>query len=239
MAKLPTMEHTALSGRTSPAVQDYLKHIYMLECEQLSAGGSKAVQTTVLAERLGVSAASSTNMVKKLATLGFISHTRYQGAELTGGGRKIALEVLRHHRLLETYLAEVLGVPWDEVHDEAEILEHFLSERLEERIAHILGDPTHDPHGHPIPARSLTEPQIQDRRLTDLADGQTAIVAEVSDRDPQLLRFLGDNGVIPGAVVRAGETAPYGGSKTLDVDGIERSLGREATDAVFITKVDP
>src|SRR5918994_1134644 len=134
-------------SQTSTAIQDYLKALYVLEVERQPDG--IAIPTTALAQRLGVSAASTTNMLKKLATLGLVRHAPYKGAELTPDGRKIALEVVRHHRLLETYLAEVMGVPWDEVHAEAEVLEHVLSERLEDRIATMLGDPAFDPHGHP------------------------------------------------------------------------------------------
>ena len=130
------------------AVEDYAKAIYALETRD-----DAAVSTTALAERLGVSAASASSMVKKLAEMGLVAHERYRGVRLTPRGVKVALEVLRHHRLLERYLAEELGVPWDRVHDEAEVLEHVLSEELEELIAAKLGHPTHDPHGEPIPAR--------------------------------------------------------------------------------------
>lgn len=218
----------------SPAMQDYLKHIYSLEQEEIRAGRVAGVTTSALAESLGVSAASATNMLKKLAALNFITYAPYRGAELSEGGRKVALEVIRHHRLLETYLAEVLGVPWDEVHDEAEVLEHFLSERLEERMAKLLGDPTHDPHGHPIPAPSLAEPISAGERLSDLAEGDSAVIAEVSDRDPGLLRFLAEQGLTPGTVVTATEIAPYTGAMTLQVAGRSMSIGRDAAGMVLV-----
>src|SRR5665809_121073 len=143
---------------TSPAIQDYVKAIYKLALEE---GDDAAVESAVApsragasatagAARLRVSGASATHMLKRLDSMGLVSYTRYRGVELTEAGSKIALEVLRHHRLLETYLAEALGVPWERVHEEAEVLEHVLSEDLEERIAVVLGDPTTDPHGHPI-----------------------------------------------------------------------------------------
>src|SRR3954469_23438534 len=137
---------------TTIAVQDYAKAIYALE-QREDAGG--AVSTNALAERMGVTAASASSMVKRLDGLGLVTHVPYRGVQLTAAGTKVALEVLRHHRLLELYLAESLGVPWDRVHDEAEVLEHVLSEDLEELIAVKLGNPTRDPHGDPIPTRDL------------------------------------------------------------------------------------
>src|SRR2546430_7446453 len=136
----------------SPAVEDYTKAIYALQ----ERGDGCAVTANALAERLGVTPASASAMVKKLAGMGLVSHVRYRGVQLTAKGSAIALEVIRHHRLLEAYLSESLGVPWDRVHDEAEVLEHVLSEELEELIARKLGDPTRDPHGDPIPTRELT-----------------------------------------------------------------------------------
>lgn len=215
---------------TSPAMQDYLKQIYLLEGEAADAG----IQTKALASRLEVSAASATNMLKRLARLGLVEHTPYSGAVLTPAGRRIALEVLRHHRLLETYLAEALGVPWDKVHAEAEVLEHFISEDLEERMAALLGHPTEDPHGHPIPGPDLADPARGTRRLTDLAENEEATVASVSDRDPALLRYLGERGVVPGARVRTTSVDSFGGSLELDVAGEGCSIGRAAAERVFI-----
>src|SRR5687767_14583728 len=131
---------------TSPAAQDYLKALHMLETEAGDSPGNKGVSTQALADRLDVSAASATNMLKKLAASGFVEHVPYRGASLTEPGLRIALEVVRHHRLIETYLAEVMGLPWDEVHAEAEVLEHVLSEKLEDRMAALLGHPASDPH---------------------------------------------------------------------------------------------
>ena len=153
----------SLSDQVSTAVQDYVKAIYMLGAET----GVPLVPTTAVADRLGVSAASATKMLKRLDGLGLAAHESYKGASLTPPGVKIALEVIRHHRLLETYLAEALGVPWDEVHDEAERLEHVLSEGLEDRIAALLGDPSIDPHGHPIPAKDGSIPAAATTTLWD------------------------------------------------------------------------
>ena len=220
----------------SQAVQDYVKAVY-LETEVDEGGSEGSAATTAVAGRLGVSAASATNMLKRLDTLGLVDLVPYRGAELTDAGRKVALEVIRHHRLLETYLAEALGVPWDEVHAEAEVLEHVLSERLEDRIAERLGDPTSDPHGHPIPPRSGDVVSPERVPLAGLEAGSRAIVAEVSDRDPALLRYLGEAGLFPGALVRATSVEPFEGPLTLEIGHSTRVLGREAASHVLVTPV--
>lgn len=176
----------------SSAVEDYAKAIYALQHE--AAG---PVLNNELADRLGVTAASASNMVKKLAALGLAEHRPYQGVELTDAGRRVALEVLRHHRLLELYLAESLGVPWDRVHDEAEVLEHHISEELEELIATALGDPTHDPHGDPIPTRDLQMPDEAASTLDSLEPGQLGRFMRISDSDPEMLRYLAARGSKP------------------------------------------
>ncbi|MEF2279945.1 metal-dependent transcriptional regulator [Deinococcus sp. YIM 134068] len=179
----------------SPSAEDYLKHLYLL-------GQRGRVNTQALADALGVVPASATGMLRKLSEQGLVSHAPYQGAELTGEGQRVALEVLRHHRLLELFLHRALGVPLDEVHEEAERLEHALSERLEARIAAWLGDPTHDPHGDPIPTVTGELPERAERRLTQLAPGETARIARVPDGDPAGLRALVTAGLTPGAPVR-------------------------------------
>ena len=169
----------------SPAVEDYAKAIY-----QLGERAGGAVSTTALAERLEVTAASASGMVRKLDELGLVAHVPYRGVELTDLGVRLALEVLRHHRLLELYLAEDLGVPWDRVHDEAEVLEHVLSEELEALIAAKLGNPTRDPHGDPIPSVDLVIDEEPTRCLADLEPGAAATFVRVSDSDPAMLRYL-------------------------------------------------
>src|SRR5581483_1083013 len=166
----------------SVSIEDYAKAIYVLEER------NGVVSTTALAERLEVSAPAVSAMVKKLDSLGYVTHVPYRGVRLTGDGRRVALEVLRHHRLLETYLVEELGVPWDRVHAEAEVLEHVLSEGLEERIAAKLGEPTHDPHGDPIPAADGTVAEPVTVALASLAPGDRGRFVRVSDSDPKLLR---------------------------------------------------
>src|SRR3954462_11296221 len=169
----------------SSAVQDYAKAIYSLE----RRGEGDAVSTNALAERLGVSAASASSMVKKLDGLGLVEHVPYRGVALTERGAKVALEVLRHHRLLERYLAEELGVPWDRVHDEAEVLEHVLSEELEDLIAAKLGHPTRDPHGAPLPPRGLVIEEPPSVAMASLEPGACGTFVRISDADPAMLRY--------------------------------------------------
>ncbi len=194
-------------GSVSSAVEDYAKAIYALETRSDGA----AVSTNAIAERLGVTAASASNMVKKLDTLGLVRHVPYRGVQLTPEGVKVALEVIRHHRLLELYLAETLGVPWDRVHDEAEVLEHVLSEELEELIAAKLGHPTHDPHGDPIPSRDLEIEEGSSTMLQELEPGTSGVFVRVSDSDPEMLRYLADRGIRPGATFEIVDKQPFDG----------------------------
>jgi DtxR family transcriptional regulator, Mn-dependent transcriptional regulator len=190
----------------SSAVEDYTKAIYALERR-----GGAAVSTNALAERLGVTAASASGMVKKLGELGLVEHQPYHGVLLTAEGRRVALEVMRHHRLLELYLVQTLGVPWDRVHKEAEVLEHVLSEELEELIAAKLGDPTHDPHGDPIPTRDLTIDEGPTLSLQSLDAGASGVFARVSDSDSDMLRWLADRGIAPGDCFEVLEKQPFDG----------------------------
>jgi DtxR family Mn-dependent transcriptional regulator len=194
------------SQHRSSAVEDYAKAIYALETR-----GDGAVTTNALAERLGVTAGSASAMVRKLDELGLVSHEPYKGVMLTDSGRKVALEVLRHHRLLELYLAESLGLPWDRVHAEAEVLEHHISEELEELIAAKLGNPTHDPHGDPIPTRDLEIVEGPSESLAALGAGARGRFARVSDQDPAMLRYLSDRGIRPGDVFEVIDKQPFDG----------------------------
>jgi DtxR family Mn-dependent transcriptional regulator len=205
----------------SEAVQDYLKAIYNLE-----ASGERAT-TSAIARSLGVAPSSATSMVKKLAALGLVEHAPYRGAELTEAGRKIALEVVRHHRLLEVYLAETLGLGIDAVHAEADRLEHVISEELEARIDQALGFPTHDPHGDPIPDAALNVEPRTLRQLDELEPGEEATVRRVPDGDPGLLRYLAGLDLVPGCRVVVRRSEPFGGPVTVDVDGTEHALSRE------------
>jgi len=198
-------EPESITARSS-AVQDYAKAIYALE---LRAGA--AVSTNALAERLGVTPASASGMVKRLGELGLVEHRPYRGVSLTDHGRRVALEVMRHHRLLELYLFETLGVPWDRVHAEAEVLEHVLSEELEELIAAKLGHPTHDPHGDPIPTRELTIEEGPAVSLQTLEVGARGRFARISDSDPDMLRFLAERGIAPGDDLEVVDKQPFDG----------------------------
>ena len=190
----------------SSAIEDYAKAIYALERR-----AGEAVTTNALAERLGVTPGSASGMVKRLAELGLVEHEPYRGVQLTDDGRRVALEVIRHHRLLELYLVQSLGVPWDRVHEEAEVLEHVLSEELEELIAAKLGNPTHDPHGDPIPTRELTIEEEPTQSLQSLAAAATGRFTRVSDSDPEMLRFLADRGISPGDSFEVIDKQPFGG----------------------------
>ena len=201
------------------AVEDYVKAIYTLE------SGEGSVTTTALAERLDVRPASVSGMLPKLTALGLVEHVPYRGVRLTERGTRVALEVVRHHRLLELFLVESLGMTWDEVHAEAEVLEHVLSEELEELIAAKLGNPAFDPHGDPIPSRELTVPADESRSLYALDPGERATFVRVSDADPDMLRFLGERGIIPGAELEVTDRQPFDGPLYVRVAGREHVLG--------------
>jgi DtxR family transcriptional regulator, Mn-dependent transcriptional regulator len=204
----------------SEAVQDYLKQIYLLQRR-----GDGRATTSALADAIGVSAASATAMVKKLAGLGFVEHRPYHGVQLTEAGERVALEMLRHHRLLELYLTRALGLTWDQVHREAERLEHVLSDELEESIDRALGYPETDPHGDPIPTANLEIAPDAALELGALEPGQLAVVRQVPDGDPLLLRYLGQLGLVPDARVELVDKAPFGGPVTVSVEGARRALG--------------
>jgi DtxR family Mn-dependent transcriptional regulator len=220
---------------TTPAAQDYLKAIFTLEEEHPSAT-TDPISNMAIAGRLNVSAASATSMLKKLDQMGLIAYAPYRGACLTEAGRKVALEVVRHHRLLETYLAEALGVPWDAVHAEAEVLEHVLSEDLEERIAALLGDPTSDPHGHPIPTKELTMPGGSARPLWEAGHGAHVTVARVSDERAEVLRYLAGAGIRPGTTLEVVGRGPVGGPLFVRLTGAEEvhALSKELAEAVWV-----
>jgi DtxR family Mn-dependent transcriptional regulator len=200
------------------AIQDYLREIY-----KLGADGTR-VSVTALAKRQGVAPASASSMVKKLAALGLAEHQPYRGIALTAAGEKVALEVIRHHRLLELYLAEALGMPWDRVHEEAEKLEHAISPELSELIAAKLGNPTHDPHGDPIPTRDGEIDESPTRALSDLRPGERGIFSRVSDSNPDMLRYLSERGIAPGDEVELVGREPFGGPLTVRANGREHAL---------------
>ena len=206
--------------RHAEGAENYAKAIY-----QLQGSGEEAVGTGAVADRLGVTPASASAMLKRLADDGLVEHAPYRGVRLTADGEQLALEMIRHHRLIELFLAEVLGMPWDRVHEEAEVLEHHISEELEELIAAKLGQPARDPHGDPIPNREL---DIEDDRtvaLSELAVGTAAVFERVSDRDPEMLRYLDSRGIRPGAEIEVTGREPFEGPIRVAVGGSEHALG--------------
>jgi len=205
------------------AVEDYLKVIFLLAAEGDTATTSR------IAERLGVAPPSVSAMVRRLAAGDLLERPDRRGAVLTAHGERHAVRIVRRHRLLETYLAQALGVPWDEVHDEAEALEHALSERLEDRIDQALGHPTHDPHGDPIPPRSGAHAEEWGEPLDAGHTGNRFRVERVSDRDSAALRYLADLGIRPGVVLHVQERAPFGGPLWVAVGGTRHALGAQLT----------
>ena len=202
----------------SPAVEDYCKAIFTLQSR-----GQTPVSTNALAQRLRITPGSVSAMLKRLDGEGLIARVPYRGVRLTPAGRRVALEVIRHHRLLELFLAETLQMPWDRVHAEAEVLEHVLSEELEDLIAAKLGDPTRDPHGDPIPNAELELPERDhSRSLDSLEEGESGVFVRVSDADPQMLRYLSERGISPGDRVRVTERQPFGGPLLVSFSAGER-----------------
>jgi DtxR family Mn-dependent transcriptional regulator len=212
----------------SEAVQDYLKTIYTLQAAQ------GTVSTSTLAAAMGVSAPSATGMVKKLSALKLARHARYQGVVLTRAGERVALEVIRHHRLLELYLAQALGYPWDKVHEEACRLEHAISEEFEEKIFEALGRPTLDPHGHPIPTREGAMEQSKHERLSDLEPGTTGVIRQVSDGDAEMLRYLGRRGLTPETSVEVLDKAPFDGPLTVRTGATAHVMGQRLASSIRV-----
>jgi DtxR family Mn-dependent transcriptional regulator len=213
----------------SAAIQDYVKEIYKLQ-----SSGRRAT-TTAIAKAMGVAPSSATSMLKKLAVLGLAEHAPYRGVELSEQGQKIALEVIRHHRLLEQYLAETLGLPIDAVHAEADRLEHVISEELEARIDESLGYPTHDPHGDPIPDAGLNVDRTTLRSLEALVPGEQATVRRIPDGDAALVRYLAELTLVPGRKVTMRRSEPFGGPLTVDVDGSEHAISRELAGQIGVS----
>ena len=211
----------AHAERPSAAIQDYAKAIYALQ----QRGDGHPVATNDLADRLGVTPASVSAMLKKLADRDLVEHVPYRGVMLTAAGARVALEVLRHHRLLELYLAEHLGVPWDRVHEEAEALEHVISEDLEARIAAKLGHPTHDPHGDPIPDHDLVIDEGVTEALSNVAIGAGGCFVRVSDSDSRMLRFLADLGIALGDRCLVTARQPFDGPISARFGDVEHMLG--------------
>jgi len=229
-----------MGGAVSEAVENYLKAIYKLQAD---AG---KVSTSALAEYLGVAPPSATNMITRLVESGLLRHDRYRGVELTDAGARAALEVIRHHRLWELFLAEALEVPLERVHEEAERLEHTLSEDLEEHLDRALGYPTVDPHGDPIPSKDGTVVPASRQTLVDLGVGESARVARVPDSDPTLLHYLGELGLLPGSQVAVSRKDPFGGPIYVVVKGRAhltdpaepRIIGQELATHIYVDRLE-
>jgi DtxR family Mn-dependent transcriptional regulator len=213
----------------TPAVEDYAKAIFSLESRS-----TEPVSTNALAERLGITPGSVSAMLKRLGELGVITHEPYRGVRLTDDGRRIALEVIRHHRLIESFLADALGMPWDRVHAEAEVLEHVLSEDLEELIAAKLGHPTVDPHGDPIPSADLELQEPATARMESLEPGDEGLFVRVSDSDPEMLRYLADRGIAPGERFAVRDRQPFGGPLFVVFGEREHAIGGKLAGAMRV-----
>jgi DtxR family transcriptional regulator, Mn-dependent transcriptional regulator len=221
------MATRADSHDLSNAVQDYAKAIWTL-----AQRSTEPVSTSAIADRLEVSPASASAMVKRLEALGLATREPYHGVRLTSSGERVALEVVRHHRLLELYLADALGMSWDRVHEEAEVLEHAISPELSELIATKLGDPTHDPHGDPIPTRDGHIDEVPTRSLADLEPGDRGLFVRVSDSDPDMLRYLAVRGIAPGDRFEVLEREPFEGPLTVRFADGTHVLGGALTRAM-------
>ncbi len=217
--------------RTNEGAENYAKALYELQGRDLSPVG-----TTAVAQRLGVTPASASGMLKRLADEGVVEYAPYRGARLTPEGERIALEMVRHHRLIELFLAEVLGMAWDRVHAEAEVLEHHISEELEELIAAKLGQPDIDPHGDPIPDRDLEVGADDSVPLTDLEPGESGELTRVSDSDASMLRYLAERDIHPGVSVRVKSREPFGGPVMVEIGGRTHGLGQELADCMRVRR---
>jgi DtxR family Mn-dependent transcriptional regulator len=214
----------------SSVQEDYLRTIYLLSQER----PGQPVPAAAVIERLGAAPATVTETVKRLATLGLLVHVAYKGVTLTPLGERAALAVIRHHRLLEQYLATALGMPWDQVHAEADRLEHALSEDLAARIALALGHPTVDPHGDPIPAADLSLPPACQARLSEVPAGATVVIQRVGAQEPARLRYLAELGLMPGTTVVVTARAPFAGPLHLRVGCVDHALGHDLAEQIFV-----
>ena len=214
---------------SSSAVEDYVKAVYRVEEER-----GTAATTSELAAQLHVTASSASAMVKRLAMQGLVTHEPYRGVQLTGPGRRLALRVVRRHRLVELFLVESLGLSWDQVHDEAEVLEHAVSPRLEAAIAARLGNPDRDPHGDPIPTAEGSLPREDAERLAGLPAGSSGVLVRVSDTDPTKLRYLAAQQIALGDRIEVVERQPFGGSLSVRVNGDLHAVGAELAAAMRV-----
>jgi DtxR family transcriptional regulator, Mn-dependent transcriptional regulator len=224
------VEHLERRSSFTRAQQDYLKALYQLH------GDQRPVPTRDLAQRLGISSPSVSEMVTRLSAQGLVEHDRYRGQQLTREGRKVALELVRHHRLLEMFLVQVLGYGWDEVHDEAERLEHVISERMEQRIFELLGRPELDPHGNAIPTLGGKVRPVSNRPLSESRAGEKLVVQGVSDDDPVKLRELDRRGLLPGTRIDVVAESEFEGPIEIRVRGRREALPLGLARAMFVAE---
>ncbi len=221
--------HKTIKQNVTPVVEDYLKAIYSLRQT------GETVRTAALAARLNVKPPTVTAMLKTLADLNLIRYEPYRGVELTDAGERMALEVVRHHRLIELYLVEALGFSWDEVHEEAEVLEHFISEKLEARIADYLGNPTHDPHGDPIPNLDGTLPDTTTNTLADFSPAAQEIrVIRIRDQNADRLRYLAEIGLVPQTLIKIVAVEPFDGPVTIQIGKKKIALDRQLARLILV-----
>lgn len=213
----------------SQSIEDYLKAIYKLQTAQ-----KKGVSTSQLAKEMDVANASVTNMLKRLSELGMVNYRSYYGTTLTDSGEKIALEMIRHHRLLELYLMEMLGYSWDEVHDEAEKLEHYISEQFEDKIAELLNNPTVDPHGDPIPTKDGKMPEIESQKLSNVKANAACIVLRVKNQSPDVLRDLEKRGLIPGVKIEILRKSGQNGEIELKIENSITQIHPNLADQILV-----
>jgi DtxR family Mn-dependent transcriptional regulator len=224
------VEHLERRSTFTRSQEDYLKALYQL------GGDERPVPTRELAQRLGISSPSVSEMVTRLSTQGLVEHDRYRGQQLTREGRKVALELVRHHRLLEMFLVRVLGYSWDEVHEEAERLEHVISERMEQRIFDLLGRPELDPHGHAIPTLGGKVRPVSHRALSEANPGEKLVVAGVSDDDPVKLRELERRNLMPGTPIAVVAGSEFEGPVEVKVKGRRSSVPLGLARAIFVAE---
>jgi DtxR family Mn-dependent transcriptional regulator len=216
-------------GLNHQAIEDYLKTIFMLEEEE------SPVSTSRIAAARAVKPGSATSMVQRLSKLNLVNYEKHYGVTLTNSGREIALEVIRHHRLVELYLIEALGFTWDEVHEQADLLEHVISEKLEERIAAALNYPEFDPHGDPIPSKEGKVIDVESQPLSRVVAGSRATVTRIPhDADGEFLRYLADLGLTPGTRIVVIDVAPFDGPITLEINGKSQVIGHKVAGAVLV-----
>ncbi|TNE72132.1 metal-dependent transcriptional regulator [bacterium] len=213
-------------------MEDYLKVIFKLQQTHGSAN------TKLIADTMNYSAASVTNMIKKLATMGLADYRSHRGVTLTESGEKVALEVIRHHRLLELYLSEVMGYSWDEVHAEAEKLEHHISEQFEDTISAMLGHPKFDPHGDPIPAKDGSIPHYESDLLSDARIGETYIIRRIEEQSPEFLRYVAELGLKPNTEILLAQKDPFNGPIRLEIKGLPLIIGFEVAKSLHVVRAD-